>query len=183
MVGSKVWDVWGVISWEHWWELWVQQFCFGLRITMSISILFQGAIPEFSHFLFLMKVKSFLLPGSWLTMSFTYSLYDDLHSFWVYFCSWRYRSQFFFIPVLRYLLNALCFRLDSRRIFRLHQGWLCLAVVCLNGTRFLRLARQMALKSDHRLFIGVFILEQSINLSKETFRLFVMFVIFTFFHR
>jgi hypothetical protein len=30
----------------------------------------------------------------------------------------------------------------------------------------------MVLKSDHRLFIGVFISEQSINLSKETFRLF-----------
>ena len=88
-----------------------------------------------------------------------------------------------FFPVLRYLLNALCFRLDSRRIFRLHQGWLYLVEVCLDGTCFLRLSRQMVLMSAHRLFIGVFISEQSINLSKETFRLFVMFVRFTFFHR
>jgi hypothetical protein len=102
-------------------------------------------------------------------MSFTYSLYDDLHSFWIDFCSWRYRSQSFFFPVLRYLLNALCFRLDSRRIFRLHQGWLYLVEVCLDGTCFLRLSRQMVLTSDHRLFIGVVISEQSINLSKETF--------------
>jgi hypothetical protein len=73
-----------------------------------------------SNILFLMKVKSFLFSESWLTMSFTYSLYDDLHSFWVDFCSWRYQSQSFVFPVLRYLLNALCFRLDSRRIFQLH---------------------------------------------------------------
>jgi hypothetical protein len=49
----------------------------------------------------------------------------------------------------------------SRRIFRLHQGWLYLVEVCLDGTCFLRLSRQMVLKSDHRLFIGVFISEQS----------------------
>jgi hypothetical protein len=38
----------------------------------------------------LMKVQIFLFLESWLTMSFTYSLYDDLHSFWVDFCSRRY---------------------------------------------------------------------------------------------
>jgi hypothetical protein len=45
-----------------------------------------------------------------------------------------------------------------------------LVEVCLDGTCFLRLSRQMVLTSDHRLFIGVFISEQSINLSKETFQ-------------
>ena len=51
---------------------------------------FRGDIAEFSHFLFLMKVQIFLFLESWLTMSFTYSLYDDLHSFWVDFFSRRY---------------------------------------------------------------------------------------------
>jgi hypothetical protein len=41
-----------------------------------------------------MKVKSFLFPEFWLTMSFTYSLYDDLHSFWVDFCRDEISTKF-----------------------------------------------------------------------------------------
>jgi hypothetical protein len=112
---------------------------------------FGGAIPEFSHFLFLMKVKSFLFSESWLTMSFTYSLYDDLHSFWV--------------NNLKVSLDKFMDCSDIKT--PINNLWSDFKTICLDNLR-------KHVPSKHT---------STRNLSKETFRLFDMFVRFTFFHR